>query len=73
MDNQNSSSVRTATGRREGVLIALGSSLTIMGSVMVAPMLPKMGMEFGPPTLRRRCYYHWQLPVLHWRSRCAPP
>lgn len=48
MDNQNSSSVRTATGRREGVLIALGSSLTIMGSVMVAPMLPKMGMEFGP-------------------------
>lgn len=40
--------VRKATAGREGILIALGSSLTIMGSVMVAPMLPKMGQEFGP-------------------------
>ncbi|SEQ41937.1 Predicted arabinose efflux permease, MFS family [Amphritea atlantica] len=48
MDNQNQKTIRTASGRREGILIALGSSLTIMGSVMVAPMLPKMGMEFGP-------------------------
>lgn len=41
-------SFRKATAGREGLLIALGSSLTIMGSVMVAPMLPKMGQEFGP-------------------------
>ena len=26
----------------------LGSSLTIMGAVMVAPILPKLGAEFGP-------------------------
>lgn len=26
----------------------LGSSLTIMGAVMIAPALPKMGAEFGP-------------------------
>ncbi|WP_417553355.1 MFS transporter [Marinomonas fungiae] len=42
--------VKKATAGREGILIALGSSLTIMGSVMVAPMLPKMGQEFGPVT-----------------------
>lgn len=41
---------RSATAGREGILIALGSSLTIMGSVMVAPMIPKMAQEFGPTT-----------------------
>ncbi|RMT83186.1 MFS transporter [Pseudomonas viridiflava] len=37
-----------ATGRREGLVLMLGSSLTIMGAVMVAPVLPKLGAEFGP-------------------------
>lgn len=41
-------SVRQASGRREGVVLMLGSSLTIMGAVMVAPILPKLGAEFGP-------------------------
>lgn len=35
-------------GRRQGAVLMLGSSLTIMGSVMVAPILPKLGAEFGP-------------------------
>ncbi len=39
---------RQATARREGLVLVLGSSLTIMGSVMVAPILPKLGAEFGP-------------------------
>lgn len=39
---------RQATGRREGLVLMLGSSLTIMGSVMVAPILPRLGAEFGP-------------------------
>ncbi len=33
---------------REGLVLMLGSSLTIMGSVMVAPILPRLGAEFGP-------------------------
>ncbi|RDL45668.1 MFS transporter [Marinomonas piezotolerans] len=41
---------KKATAGREGILIALGSSLTIVGSVMVAPMIPKMAQEFGPTT-----------------------
>ncbi|MFQ3789573.1 MFS transporter [Halomonas sp. A29] len=41
-------SPRQATGRREGAVILLGSSLTIVGSVMVAPILPKLFAEFGP-------------------------
>ncbi|MGR4070128.1 MFS transporter [Billgrantia sp. C5P2] len=41
-------SPRQATGRREGTVILLGSSLTIVGSVMVAPILPKLFAEFGP-------------------------
>ncbi|HZX19179.1 MAG TPA: MFS transporter [Pseudomonas sp.] len=40
--------IRQATGRREGVVLMLGSSLTIMGAVMVAPILPKLAAEFGP-------------------------
>lgn len=49
-----SSSVSTATilsrqaSWREGLVLMLGSSLTIMGSVMVAPVLPRLGAEFGP-------------------------
>jgi MFS family permease len=39
---------RQASGRREGLVLMLGSSLTIMGSVMIAPILPKLGAEFGP-------------------------
>ncbi len=39
---------RRAVTRREGLVLVLGSSLTIMGSVMVAPILPKLGAEFGP-------------------------
>ncbi|KMT52378.1 MFS transporter [Pseudomonas fildesensis] len=42
------SAPRQATGRREGLVLMLGSSLTIMGSVMIAPILPKLGAEFGP-------------------------
>lgn len=41
-------SVRQASGRREGAVLMLGSSLTIMGAVMIAPILPKLGAEFGP-------------------------
>ncbi|MHA6789111.1 MFS transporter [Pseudomonas bijieensis] len=49
-----SSSVSTAAilsrqaSWREGLVLMLGSSLTIMGSVMVAPVLPRLGAEFGP-------------------------
>lgn len=34
-------------GRRQGIVLLLGSSLTIMGSVMVAPIIPKLTAEFG--------------------------
>lgn len=47
MTDQNMSP-RPATGRREGSVLFLGSSLTIVGSVMVAPILPKLFAEFGP-------------------------
>lgn len=46
--HSDSLSPRQATGRREGLVLMLGSSLTIMGAVMVAPILPKLGAEFGP-------------------------
>ena len=38
---------RLATAR-QGAVILLGSSLTIVGAVMVAPVLPKLVAEFGP-------------------------
>ncbi|TCQ92654.1 MFS transporter [Pseudomonas sp. JUb52] len=41
-------SPRPTPGRRQGAVLLLGSSLTIMGSVMVAPIIPKLGAEFGP-------------------------
>jgi len=47
MSNNNALS-RQASGNKEGIVLVLGSSLTIMGSVMVAPMIPKIGAEFGP-------------------------
>lgn len=34
-------------GPAQGFIIQIASSLTIMGAVMVAPMLPKIGAEFG--------------------------
>jgi MFS family permease len=42
-----SSLLRNATGRREGLVLMLGSSLTIMGGVMIAPVLPKLNAELG--------------------------
>ncbi|WP_185749748.1 MFS transporter [Pseudomonas luteola] len=39
---------RHTAGRAQGAVLMLGSSLTIMGSVMVAPVLPKITAEFGP-------------------------
>lgn len=42
--------LRNATGRREGLVLMLGSSLTIMGGVMIAPVLPKLSAELGPHT-----------------------
>ncbi len=39
---------RHTAGRAQGAVLMLGSSLTIMGSVMVAPVLPKIAAEFGP-------------------------
>lgn len=38
---------RVADVWREGLVLLLGSSLTIMGSVMVAPVLPKLSEEFS--------------------------
>jgi len=45
--SSNSHSIRQA-GSKQGFVIQIASSLTIMGAVMVAPMLPKLGAEFGP-------------------------
>ncbi|WP_343722857.1 MFS transporter [Herbaspirillum seropedicae] len=38
---------RSVAGPRQGLVIQLASSLTIMGSVMIAPMLPKITAEFA--------------------------
>ncbi|ODC02802.1 MFS transporter [Terasakiispira papahanaumokuakeensis] len=40
--------VSRQAGAREGVILLLGSSLTIVGSVMVAPILPLMVANFAP-------------------------
>ena len=37
-------------GGKQGLIIQLSSSLTIMGSVMIAPMLPKITQEFAAST-----------------------
>ena len=39
--------LRQATAR-QGLVIQLASSLTIMGAVMIAPMIPAMIAEFAP-------------------------
>ena len=44
--SQNSITSQTA-GPLQGLMIQLASSLTVMGAVMVAPILPKLGAEFG--------------------------
>jgi MFS family permease len=40
-------SATPAAGPVQGLMIQLASSLTVMGAVMVAPILPKLGAEFG--------------------------
>ncbi|WNW10031.1 MFS transporter [Pseudomonas sp. DTU_2021_1001937_2_SI_NGA_ILE_001] len=50
MTTLNEKTLRTASGRREGAVLVLGSSLTVMGAVMVAPVMPQIGAEFGPTT-----------------------
>ncbi|MBD8573875.1 MFS transporter [Pseudomonas syringae] len=50
MTTLNEGGPRLARGRREGVVLMLGSSLTIMGAVMIAPVLPQIGAEFGSTT-----------------------
>lgn len=44
----NAVSVDRQAGVREGLVLVLSSSLTIMGSVMIAPMIPKMIAQFEP-------------------------
>ncbi|WOA53508.1 MFS transporter [Dickeya solani] len=41
---------RIPRANREGLVLILGSSLTIIGSVMIAAVMPKIGAEFGPRT-----------------------
>lgn len=48
--NMSSTGAQPTPGRRQGIVLLLGSSLTIMGSVMVAPIIPKLGAEFGATT-----------------------
>jgi MFS family permease len=43
----NSSTTLKKAGNLQGLIIQLASSLTIMGSVMIAPMLPKITAEFA--------------------------
>lgn len=45
-----SSSQSRVAGHGQGLVIQFASSLTIMGSVMIAPMLPKITAEFAPTT-----------------------
>ncbi|MCC4621868.1 MFS transporter [Xanthomonas cassavae CFBP 4642] len=45
--NDANGAVRQA-GRAQGAVLLLGSSLTTMGAVMIAPVLPKLGAQFGP-------------------------
>ncbi|MCA7015204.1 MFS transporter [Dickeya dadantii] len=41
---------RIPRASREGLILILGGSLTIMGSVMIAAVMPKIDAEFGPRT-----------------------
>lgn len=45
-----SSTQSRVAGNGQGLVIQFASSLTIMGSVMIAPMLPKITAEFAPTT-----------------------
>lgn len=47
-----STAVQRQAGKTQAAVISLGSSLTIMGAVMVAPVLPKIGAELGPLSAR---------------------
>lgn len=47
-DDRINTSVSRSAGARQATVLLLGSSLTIMGSVMVAPILPKLASEFVP-------------------------
>ncbi|SIQ29985.1 Predicted arabinose efflux permease, MFS family [Rhizobium sp. RU35A] len=40
-------SITRSAGSKQGLIIQFASSLTIMGSVMIAPMLPKITAEFA--------------------------
>ena len=44
----NNTHLSQEAGRSQGAVLVLGSSLTIMGSVMVAPIIPKLIEEFAP-------------------------
>lgn len=53
MNRLSSCNSAVAIGRREpgvaqGAVLLLGSSLTVMGAVMIAPVLPKLAAEFVP-------------------------
>ncbi|KWO44507.1 MFS transporter [Burkholderia ubonensis] len=41
-------SAQPQAGATQGAVLILGSSLTIMGAVMIAPILPKLAAEFVP-------------------------
>ena len=41
-------SADTQPGAAQGAVLLLGSSLTIMGAVMIAPVLPKIAAQFVP-------------------------
>lgn len=44
----NSLSSSRQAGNSQGLILQLASSLTVMGAVMVAPILPKLAAEFAP-------------------------
>ncbi|MCO7262950.1 MFS transporter [Dickeya zeae] len=43
-------SLHRPSANKEGLVLILGSSLTIMGSVMIAAVMPKIAAEFGTTT-----------------------
>lgn len=43
-------SIHRPRASKEGVILILGSSLSIMGSVMIATVMPKIAAEFGITT-----------------------
>ncbi len=71
MNQSNSVSTAATPSRqaswREGGVLMLGSSLTIMGAVMVTPILPRLGAEFGPWNRAPICWCRWRSPAPPWR------